>query len=50
MRQKEQGIVITTVTAAGSVNTSGGEAPAISGHQQGASEPVPWCIEDGIAS
>jgi hypothetical protein len=34
--------------AVGTVGSSIAPGPAMSGHQQGASEPLPWCIVPGI--
>ena len=35
---------------AGSVGSSAVAVPAMFGHQHGAWDPAPWCIDDGIAS
>jgi len=36
--------------AAGNVGTWAVAEPAMLGHQHGAVEPAPWCIDDGMAS
>lgn len=43
------GIGAGAVHTAGTVGSSTAPAPAMSGHQQGVSEP-PWCIAPGIMS